>query len=859
MSMRTSCGKGAALVCRAVLAALTALSLGGCGLTASITEGLDETHFIYAGTTAGDPDSREFRQVLSKEGLTLLVNDKTAEIAVRDAAGVLWYSNPQERQADPVASEENKSNMAAQARILYSDSTGNTRSMNTYTDAVARGQYRIVEEDSGLTVEYTLGAVEEKKLVPVIVEKERFEEKVLNRLDESQRKTLERYYMLVDLNNMQDANYRRELEVKYPAAKRGPVWALRSHPPAPNIEQRIHDIISVTGYTREDLEADNAANQVTDASVDCVFNLAIRYTIEGGRLLVTLPADRLEMPREYLIERVALLEHFGTAKKGADGYILLPDGSGSLLRFDNGKDALAAYSVPIYGRDKALYTEETPYKEDGACLPVFGLKNGNAAFLAVIEKGDALANVNARASGSATSYNTVYTEFRVREKAVQTVGGSNNIQNIYQQERYRGNLTVSYRFLSGGDAGYVGMAKLYRSVLLGEGQNVPPSKGRPLYLEFIGAVEAKENVAGMPVTKTWSLTGFEEAAAILEELPGLGVDLSAVQVRYSGLFNGGMRQGLADHLKVVGKLGGEKGLASLLEKTETLGAGLFPDVDLLYVYRNSLFDSYQERRDTASFLTRTRALVYPYNPATFALDTEAAPSYLISPRRYDSLFASFRGAFEALKIPGLSLRSLGRDLAADYKEGSVIDRQSALDILTDCLDTLDGCELLVENGNAYTLPAASHVVELPMDSYGYDACDESVPFLQLVISGRIGYAGRPVNLAGGDRHSLLRAVETGAGLSFTVTAAESGRLRDTDYHRYYACGWMDVKETLRRTLEETAPAARTVGLEMTDHTYLASGVAQTTFSDGVRVVVNYNRQPYAGEGFQVEAESFVVL
>lgn len=104
---------------------------------------------------------------------------------------------------------------------------------------------------------------------------------------------------------------------------------------------------------------------------------------------MTLPADELEMPTDYLIERVCLLEHFGAALKGSDGYLLLPDGSGSLLYFDNGKDTLAAYSVPVYGRDKALYMEENPYNADGVNLPVFGLKNGASAFLAVIEKGDA--------------------------------------------------------------------------------------------------------------------------------------------------------------------------------------------------------------------------------------------------------------------------------------------------------------------------------------------------------------------------------------------------------------------------------------------------------------------------------------
>ncbi len=842
------------------IAALTAstLLLSGCGINATIVEGLDENHYIYAGTTPNNPASREFQEVLSKDGLTLFVNNQTAEIAVRDAAGKMWYSNPQDRDTDPVASPENKSNMAAQARIIYSDSTGNTRSMNTYTDAVAKGQYRIRVDNNTLSVQYTLGAVEEKKLVPVIVEKTRFEGIILNKLSASDKKTLERYYMLVDLKNIQDPNYGRELEVKYPAAKKGAVWVLRNASPAPNIAQKIHDIVATTGYTREDLEADNAANQVTESKTDSVFNLTIRYTIADGRLLVTMPADELEMPREFLIERVALLEHFGSAGIDADGYILLPDGSGSLLRFHNGKDTLAAYSVPIYGRDKALFMEENTYNTDGAPLPVFGLKNGESAFLAVIEQGDALANVNASSSGHTTSYNTVYTEFRIREKAVQTVGGSNNIMNIYQQERYRGEMSVSYRFLTGNDAGYVGMAKLYRSILF-DGQTARVTGSRALTLEFIGAIDVTENIAGIPITVTRALTSFEDTAAILQELGQAGVDLSAVQARYSGMFNGGMRQSYAATLDVVDKLGGEKGFASLLDTANQAGVELYPDVDLLYAYRNTLFDSYNVRRDTASFLTRTNAVIYPYNPATFALDTDAQPRYLISPRRYESLFASFHSEFAALNSKNLSLRSVGRDLAADYKEGRVVDRQTALANLKAALSSLRDYSLLVEYGNAYTLPMSTHVTELPMDSSGYDAVDDSVPFLQLVISGNVNFTGKPINLAGGSRHHLLRAVETGAGLSFTITAAASDQLRDTEYNQYFSCDWADVKETILDTLNQAAPASGTAGLEMTDHVKLANGVFKTTFSNGTSVVVNYNQQPYEGSEFRVDAENFVVL
>ncbi len=831
--------------------------LGGCGIAAVVEPPLREEHLVYAGTTESDPACRKFREVLSRDGLTLLVNDRTAEVAVRDAAGVYWYSNPQERDSDPVASEENRRAMAAQARIVYSDAAGHMRSMNTYTDAVARGQYRITAEGDTLSVQYTLGEVEEKKLVPVVVERERFERLILQQLDETQKKTIERYYMLVDLPQVQDEAYRRELEVRYPAAGKGPVWVLRSSPPAPQVEEKIHAVVSQTAYTREDLEADAAANGVDSAAETAVFNLTVEYTLREGRLLVTLPGDRLQMPQSYLIEQVALLEYFGAASVGSDGYLLLPDGSGSLMYFDNGKDGMAPYAVPVYGRDPAVSLSENPYCTAGANLPVFGLKNGETAFLAVIEQGDALANVCAHPSGAAVGCNAAYAAFRVREKAVLSVGSADNVRNIYQQERYSGDFAVGYYFLNGERADYVGMAEVCRRALSIE-QTAPVVGERPLYVETVGAIRATENRLGFPVECTRVLTSFGETADLIGELCGMGVSPAALRIRCSGMWQGGMRQGYAASLKTEAALGGDDGFAALCAAAKRLGVSLYPDADLLYVYRNTWGDGYRVGADTARFLTRTRAKVYPHNPATFALDTEAQPRYLISPRRYGDVFAAFGRTLEALPCSGASLRSVGRDLAADYRENAVIDRQTARQRLCAALDSLQGTELMAENGNAYLLPRLSHIVELPTESCGYDICDESVPFLQLVISGSVNYAGKPVNLSSGERRGLLRAVETGAGFLFTVTAAGSDRVRGTDYDGYYACAWSEVRGLLQETRQQAAAADRTAGLRMTDHERLADGVYRTTFADGTRVTVNYNRYPYVGDGIRIEAEAYAV-
>ena len=85
----------------------------------------------------------------------------------------------------------------------------------------------------------------------------------------------------------------------------------------------------------------------------------------------------------------------------------------------------------------------------GCALPVFGLKNGDEAFYAVIESGDAVAGINAVGPGAAGAYNRVWAGFTVNpretfsaaENAAQTV--------MYPKKKYDGKLQLSFGFLSG--------------------------------------------------------------------------------------------------------------------------------------------------------------------------------------------------------------------------------------------------------------------------------------------------------------------------------------------------------------------------------------------------------------------------
>ena len=94
-------------------------------------------------------------------------------------------------------------------------------------------------------------------------------------------------------------------------------------------------------------------------------------------------------------------------------------------------------------------------------LPVFGMKCGDGAFLAVIEEGDAVASIVVKTAGRVNPVDTVYARFNVMpvgavQLAVSSRGGGANI-NTYQQ-RWSVLIPSATCFWKKRD--YVGMARL---------------------------------------------------------------------------------------------------------------------------------------------------------------------------------------------------------------------------------------------------------------------------------------------------------------------------------------------------------------------------------------------------------------
>lgn len=102
--------------------------------------------------------SADLKQALDNEYLTLYLNQTTTEIVVKDKkSGAIWYSNPQDREQDAVATGYNKSKLNVQVELTYYDSKGNLMNYDNYTHSVQSGQFTIEESKDSLNIVYTLG------------------------------------------------------------------------------------------------------------------------------------------------------------------------------------------------------------------------------------------------------------------------------------------------------------------------------------------------------------------------------------------------------------------------------------------------------------------------------------------------------------------------------------------------------------------------------------------------------------------------------------------------------------------------------------------------------------------------------
>lgn len=786
--------------------------------------------------------------IAQNAALQLFIHEETAEIAViHTQSGQIWRSNPAEREQDAVAAGINKDLLSSQTKLSFFNSLGQSSTVNSFTDSVAHKQISYEVLPGGVRVHYQFGSTERSiEDLPMKISKERFEQKLLAQLDKAGQRALKVGYA----EDKDEGAY-----VRIDKAMQGLQLS------------RALKAFDTAGYTPEDLVQDHAEFGIEEErSGPRLFMLTMEYELDGEDLLVRVPSSGIHFPEEYPINSISVLDYFGAGGSDEEGSILVPDGSGALIHFNNGKLQYPAYQQDIYGPDMTMKLREASSNEARARLPVFGLIRKEGAFLGIIEEGDAVAVVNADISGKLNSYNNVYPSFYVVNKSDVTLQASDMVRTLpkFQKKPTMSDFVVRYAFVGSDKASYSGLASLYREYLMQNGGlpelNASNEQSNvPFYLQLFGGMTTRKHMLGIPYDSTEALTTFDEAQNILSVL--MEKKVSNIQVRYSGWLNGGLHHRLPDSIQVDGAVGGKKGLREFSAYTQEAGIGFYPDIALQNVQSKKGFKPSKEASRT---LTQEPAVMYPMNQAILRRDRDRSPSYVLSPNLLEDVTEDMLDELSSLQKDGLSLslNDLAGQLNSDMNPKKLVDRTQALGSVKKALEQIrqQAGSLVAEGGNAYALPYLTGLTDAPMTSSRFKLEDEEIPFYQLVVHGSISYTGTPYNLSTytNARQYVLKLIEYGASPYFAWFNAPNHVVKETDYDDLYAANyeqWIDLAAEIYNEVNQVNLSFG--GRSMMSHESLEEGVFRTTYEGGGFVIVNYNDFPVKVDNDTVEAQSYV--
>ena len=799
--------------------------------------------------------------VLENDSLKLVMDPMTTQFSLEvKATGKIWYSNPQDVDSDTIALALEKSNLRSTLLMSYCMTGGMEVKFNSYDQSVVNGLYELETGEDYIRVKYSLGNLEREYVIPP-VGKAADMEKWFEAMPNEDRTLVKRYYKKYDINDLGKKDNKEELLESYPILETEPIYLLRDGVSGA-VKTKMESVFEGIGYTLEDFEADKELNQKEASTDKPVFNVDVIYRLDGDELVVEIPLKNLEFKSEYPIYTLTPLPYFGAGGTSDQGYILVPEGGGAIINFNNGKTLQNNYYANMYGWDMCLRRDAVVHNTR-SYYNAFGISSGEDSFLCILEEGAPYVSVQANVSGKNNSYNSASAVYSVcvRQQYSMNEALTNEAIYVYQKNLPDETLTQRYCFVDSPD--YVDMAKEYRGYLkdrYGSYFTVNDDADTPVVLELVGAVDKVKQILGVPVSRPLELTTFAEAEAIIEELSSQG--MKNMSVKLSGWCNGGVNQKLLKSVKALSSLGGKKGLKSMIDKAKSLGVEVYLDGVTQYEYDSNILDGFFSYRDAARFLSKERAELFQYSAVTYSAREGADSYYLLHTDLAMEMTDNLIKAVEQYGV-GVSFRDLGKDLSSDFDKDKVYTRQAVLNLQEERLKQAAdaGQRIMINMGNDYAAVYSDMITDMDLQGSEYTVLDEYVPFYQLAVHGYLNYTGEAVNLAGNGEDELLRSVEYGAGLHFTLMQESAFTLQKTLYTEYFGADyntWHDrMMEIYTRYNEELG---QTYSQEMTGHEILAPGLSCTTYQDGTRVYVNYGYEDATtASGVTVPARDYKVV
>lgn len=595
------------------------------------------------------------------------------------------------------------------------------------------------------------------------------------------------------------------------------------------------------------------------------FVIPVQYVLEEDCLAASIISEGIEEEvwedpdtdpeKKQSVMNVALLPFMGAAGSDDEGYLIIPDGSGALIHFNNGRTGAAIYQQDVYGRDDALTIRKAATTTYDVNMPLFGIVRNGRALMAVVENGDYQAQLNAMVNGQLTGYSNAYFAVQYIHMEANTImpGSEHSTDVMLPTNTFRdmGNFTVRYYPLAAENATYADVAAAYRAQL---GLKESIADAATQQLEMVASIPSIDTFLGVPYESVRVLTSYEQAAQTLHDFAAEG--LNDLTLRYTGWSKQSVRGKMVTGLDLDNRLGGKKAFDGLRQAVKETGAEMILAVDLIDIYEDG--NGYWSLFAATNSVNSTAKQVPEFLQSTGYQDPEGKPWYLLSP---DKVPEAARKLAENLsgQVDGVSLSMLGNTVYSSFGKTG-ISRTSAGMYWQQALETLSGKiqTLSAKTASAYAFPYIEQVDATPCASSRFEVTDMEIPFYQMVTHGAMVLYTEPANEDGNVRKALLRAIEYGMYPSWRVIAGDTALLSGTDYASWHAASLDAWCEEIKNTAAWMAPLGVYAGMQMTGHEQVTATLSVTTYANGDMVLVNYGSEDAEHLGVTVPALGYAI-
>ena len=794
----------------------------------------------YMTKVYATPEEKLEDMILVREayGYELWYEEFTGEIAVRmKSTGQTVFSNPIDLATpDYNIATKTKQTLLSQLIITYLDN-GVEKTMNSYVEAALRGQIKMTPIKNGIRVEYSIGEEAVTRLVPRVIEVSRFETLILDNISGWDRLKIESFYDKKDKNDPTlTEKMVAMMQAAFPITQTMAVYVCSDNINSRELRE-VENIVKkyCPEYTYEELEYDHElTGYVGSDAAPPRFRMAIEYTLNENGLEARLPANGLQFDESvYQFKTVTMLPYFGAGTNLYTGYTFIPDGSGSIIRFEDFANQSVNISGQLYGPDYA-YHEITGQHSEIMRMPVYGVVTNygtyaeedssnpevplhSDGFLAIITEGDSLATLMAACGGAVHPYNTVYPTFTPRPSDQYNLADSISVSGnatwtVTSKRKYTESYRIQYVFLTDEklaekngiedyySADWIGMAKAYRDYLTQKGditKLTDTDDDLPMYIETFGVTTTTERILSFPVEKSLALTSFEDVKIMYNELKEMGVE--NVSFKLTGYANGGLLSTVPYKLSWEGAAGGNDGFQDLVAFAKENGITIYPDFDFAYIHDDTLFDGVNMKTHAIRTIDNryTRKRVYDSAHQTF----ENLMMVAISPSVYDYLYSGFGTRYLEYGNSAISVSTLGTDLSSDFDEDDPYHREDNKAFTAGLLGKLsdDYDSVMVDGGNAYSVKYADVILNASLTSSKYNKTSNSVPFAGMVYHGSKVIAGSAINMEGDINEAILNAIENGATMYFVLSYENTSILKEKPtLSSYYSVDYSIWKDDIAK-------------------------------------------------------------